>query len=155
MAENLRIGIIGYGYTGKQHARAIARLDGLQVAAIAETDPRRRSEAEAPAYEHYQGLLEEANVDAVTVCLPHSLHAEVASAALSAGKHVLVEKPLAMSVAEGERLCALAVQSDRRLMVEMTHRFLPPMVEGRRILAEGAVGPILAIEDTIVEDFGL
>jgi predicted dehydrogenase len=155
MAEKLRIGIIGYGYTGKQHARAVARLDDVEVTAIAEADAGRRAEAEAPAYERYQDLLQQSGMDAVTVCLPHSLHAEVASAALLAGKHVLVEKPLAMSVAEGERLCALAGKTDRRLMVEMTHRFLPPMVEGRRILAEGGVGQILAIEDIIVEDFGL
>ena len=155
MAEKLRIGIIGYGYTGKQHARAIARLDGAEIAAVAETDSVRRAEAEAPTYEHYQDLLRDPGVDAVTVCLPHALHAGVASAALSAGKHVLVEKPLAMSVAEGERLCDLAGKAGRRLMVEMTHRFLPPMVEARGILAEDGVGPILAIEDVIVEDFGL
>src|SRR5215467_13135088 len=152
MAETLRIGIIGYGYTGKQHARAVASLDAVEVAAVAEADAGRRAEAEAPAYERYQDLLQHPGLDAVTVCLPHSVHAE---AALLAGKHVLVEKPLAMSVAEGERLCALAGKADRRLMVEMTHRFLPPMVGGRRILAEGGVGQILAIEDIIVEDFGL
>jgi predicted dehydrogenase len=155
MAKTLRIGIIGYGYTGKQHARAIAHLDDVEVAAVAETDAQRRADAQAPAFEHYPDLLRHDGVDAVTVCLPHCLHAEVASAALLAGKHVLVEKPLAMSVAEGERLCSLAAKAGRRLMVEMTHRFLPPMMEGRRILADGAVGAILAIEDIIVEDFGL
>ncbi len=155
MADTLRIGIIGYGYTGRQHARAIARLDGLTLTAIAESDPQRRADADVPAFEHYQCLLEDPNLDAVTVCLPHSLHAEVAGGALAAGKHVLVEKPLAMSVAEGERLCALAAKAQRRLMVEMTHRFLPPMVESRRILADCGIGQILAIEDIIVEDFGL
>src|SRR5579883_3245175 len=108
MAEKLRFGIIGYGYTGKQHARAISQLEGVEVSAVAESDPARRADAQGAVYEHYQDLLTHPGLDAVTVCLPHSLHEEVATAALANGKHVLVEKPLAMSVGAGERLCALA-----------------------------------------------
>jgi predicted dehydrogenase len=122
---------------------------------VAETDPLRHAEAGVPAFEDYRPVIHDPTIDAVTVCLPHSLHEQVASEALQAGKHVLVEKPLATSVVAGERMCELAERQNRRLMVEMTHRFLPPMVEARRILCSGALGDILAIEDVIVEDFGL
>jgi predicted dehydrogenase len=155
MADPLRIGIIGFGYTGKQHARAIAALPRVEVAAVAETDPGRRAEAVFPAFENYKPVIDDPAVDAVTVCLPHSLHEQVTSQALMAGKHVLVEKPLAASAAAGERMCELAARQNRRLMVEMTHRFLRPMVEARRFLCSGAVGDILAIEDVLVEDFGV
>jgi predicted dehydrogenase len=155
MADPLRIGIIGFGYTGKQHARAISALAGVDVAAVAETDPGRRTEATVPAFEDYKQVIYNPAIDAVTICLPHSLHEQVTSEALLAGKHVLVEKPLATSVAAGERMCELAERQNCRLMVEMTHRFLPPMVEARRLLCSGALGDILAIEDVLVEDFGV
>jgi len=109
----MNIGIIGFGYTGKQHARALRKIQGVSIGGLVETDPERRSEIEAVSHENYQSLLADPSIEAVTVCLPHDLHEEVVTAALEAGKHVLVEKPLAMSTEGGEQLCRLAERESR------------------------------------------
>ena len=70
-------------------------------------------------------------VDAVSVCLPHHLHAAVAIQSLHAGKHLLLEKPLASQLAEARRIVDAAHSSPCVAMVEMTHRFFPPVQAGR------------------------
>ena len=151
----MQFGIIGFGYTGKQHARALEQLLPGCVTGVVEVDPERRSGASARVYHDYQALLADPNIDAVTVCLPHFLHEKVTAAALEGGKHVLVEKPLAMTVAAGERLCELATRSSRVLMVEMTHRFMPPVVEARKLIQRGEIGKVLAVDDVLIENIGL
>jgi predicted dehydrogenase len=120
----LRVGIAGYGYTGKQLERALERAGGAELVAVAETDPVKRAGARVPAFESYRELIADPSIDAIVVCLPHSIHEEVASAALEAGKHLLVEKPLCVSAEAGERVCELARKAGKVLMVEMTHRFV-------------------------------
>src|SRR6185369_13253647 len=97
----------------------------------------------------------DSSIQAVTICLPHFLHEQVTADALNAGKHVLVEKPLAISVEAGERLCRLAERVSKILMVEMTHRFLPPVVEARQIVQAGKLGKVLAVTETLFENVGL
>jgi len=151
----MNVGIIGYGYTGQQHARAIAAIQGVTLKAIAEPDDRKRSLADVHSFVDYRSLLADTGIEAVTICLPHHLHEEVASAALLAGKHVLVEKPLAMNVSAGRRLCDMAKAPKQVLMVEMTHRFLPPIQEARSLIAAGEIGEITAIDEVLIEDVGV
>jgi predicted dehydrogenase len=151
----MNIGIIGYGYTGQQHARAIAEIEGATLKAIADTESTKRSLALVPSYADYRSLLDEDSIEAISICLPHHLHEEPATAALLAGKHILIEKPLAISVSAGERLLAQAKSAARVLMVEMTHRFLPPLVEAERLVAAGYIGEILAVDEVLIEGIGL
>jgi predicted dehydrogenase len=151
----MNLGVIGYGYTGQQHARAIATMEEVALKSIAELDKQKRVPAPVEAVSDYRLLLEDGGIEAVTVCLPHHLHEEVASAALLAGKHVLVEKPLAMSVKAGKALCDLAKTTKRILMVEMTHRFLPPLQQARKLIASGEIGEVMAVDEALVEDLGL
>jgi predicted dehydrogenase len=151
----INLGIIGYGYTGRQHARALARLDSFHLAGVAEVDPQKRERAEVKTFEDYRALLEDPTIGAVSVCLPHMLHEEVTLAALQAGKHALVEKPLGISLEAGERICRQARKSSRVLMVEMTHRFLRPLAEARKLIQADEVGEIMAITDRVIEGVGL
>jgi len=151
----MNLGIIGYGYTGQQHARAVEDLPGVHLVAVAEIDPQKRDQSKAPSFEHYGHLLADRNIDAVSICLPHALHEKVGAEALISGKHVLMEKPLAISLAGGEHLCRLAKTASRVLMVEMTHRFMPPVIEARELIQDGEVGEIMAVTDTIVESSDL
>jgi len=151
----VNIGIIGYGYTGQQHARAIAQIEGVALKAIAESDSAKRSLLEVQSFTDYRSLIDDPSIEAITVCLPHHLHEEATSAALLAGKHVLVEKPLAINVAAGKSLCELAETTSRVLMVEMTHHFLPPLQEAKKVIANGDIGEIMAIDEILVEDLGL
>jgi predicted dehydrogenase len=68
---------------------------------------------------------------------------------------VLVEKPLAIDVAAGKRLCALSKKTKRVLMVEMTHRFLPPLQEAKKLIESGAIGRVLAVDEYLIEGNGL
>ena len=151
----MNFGIIGYGYTGQQHARGLLSISGTHLAAIAENDASRTAEVKTKVYLDYRDLLSDSSIQAVTICLPHFLHEQVTVDALSAGKHVLVEKPLAITAAAGERLCRLAERASRVLMVEMTHRFMSPVVQARQFIQDGKLGRILAVTETLFENVGL
>jgi phthalate 4,5-cis-dihydrodiol dehydrogenase len=140
----LRVGILGAGYFGAFHARAIAAVpDASLVAVCAEELPL----AEAFAAEHggkpysdWRAMLDDQSVDAVAITAPHHLHCELAVAALQAGKHVLLEKPMALSVAECSRIIASADTSRRKLMVGQIMHFVWPCLVAREILERGDVG---------------
>jgi phthalate 4,5-cis-dihydrodiol dehydrogenase len=151
----MNFGIIGYGYTGQQHARAIAEIEGVTLKSIVEPDEAKCLTTPVRSFTDYRRLLEDDVIDAVSICLPHHLHEEVASAALLAGKHVLVEKPLALSVAAGKRVCEVAKKTRRVLMVEMTHRFLPPLRAAGRLIVAGEIGDIMAVNEVLIENVGL
>ena len=106
----LGIGIIGAGRVSRAHARSAQALGRTRVAGVAELDAGRRErfvgEHSCPGFERYEELLEQADVDAVVVALPHWLHERVTVDALRAGKHVLLEKPMAMTVAECDAILA-------------------------------------------------
>ena len=98
----MRIGLIGYGAWGKQHAAAIVRLPGLELAAVTAATEASREEAraahpQAAILDNYNELLNWPDVEMADIVLPNYLHVEVAEAALMAGKHVLLEKPMATS----------------------------------------------------------
>jgi predicted dehydrogenase len=145
--------MIGLGYAGRQQLQAVEAVPALRVVAMA--DPS--LDLSAPYGDgvlrarDWRDLLASPQVDAVSVCVPHHLHAEIVRAALDAGKHVLVEKPLALNAAEGRLLLDAARQANRVLMVEMTHRFYPPVQQAREIVASGRLGQIYAVEDRVVE----
>lgn len=151
----MNLGIIGFGYTGQQHARALKAIPHASVRAVADSDPARLSEAEVPAYGDYHKLLDDPTLEAVSICLPHHLHEQVGTESILAGKHVLMEKPLAISVAAGERLCQLARRESRILMVEMTHRFMPSVIEARELVQAGEVGEVIAVTETLVSGVGV
>ena len=149
----INLGIIGLGYTGRQHLEAAAAIPQVRVAAVAESQPTALASAPAAlaVYPDWRNLLADADVEAISVCLPHFLHAEVALAALQAGKHLLIEKPLASTLVEAQRIAEAAAATDRVVMVEMTHRFYPPVWKGRELVLTGCLGSIYAVEEKIVQ----
>ena len=145
MAEVLRVGIIGCGGIAGSHLHSIGELDCIDVVAMADTLPER---AEQYAKEHgaerwydsNEALLADPNVQAVHVCLPHDVHHAVCLQAAAAGKHMLVEKPLALSVAEAEEMIAAAEANNVKLMVAHVLRFRTVHREAQRLIREGAIG---------------
>src|SRR3954453_3070895 len=106
--SQVRAGIIGGGWPGQQHAKGYAAAGGYKVAAIADLIPSRREKflTEHPGAKQYadaNDLLADKEIDAVSVCLPNFLHAPVTIAALKAGKHVMCEKPPALTVKEAKQ----------------------------------------------------
>jgi len=154
-AAALHAGIIGVGYMGHLHLRAYEDA-GVPVIAVADSN---RSALQSvregvQCCSDYRKLLE-SDIEIVSICLPTTLHCPVALDALAAGKHVLIEKPIAASSADAELMMAAARAADRRLFVGMTHRFYPEVLSAKRLVDSGAIGDIVFIRDCIFEYFGL
>lgn len=134
--SGLRVGVIGVGHLGRHHARILSELDGVTLVGVADSqDERAREVAQAArtrAYPDWRSLM--ADVEAVTVAVPTEAHAEVAGACLEAGRHVLVEKPLARSLAEADSLVAAASRAGVTLAVGHTERFNPAVQAVRPLL---------------------
>ncbi len=118
----MQIGLVGYGAWGQRHAAAIERLDGLELKAVVAASAETRTLAErahphARVFSTYQEALADADIEMIDVVTPNYLHAEIGCAALAAGKHVLLEKPMGVSVAECDRLIAAEAASGKRLSV--------------------------------------
>lgn len=143
---DIRWGILGTG--GIAHAQTADLLaHGFTVTAVGS---RSRAPADAfagefgirTAHDSYESLVADPDVDVVYVSTPHPFHAKNATLALSAGKHVLVEKPFAMSAAEARSVVDLAESSGLVALEAMWTRFLPHMVRIREIIAAGTIGEV-------------
>lgn len=142
----LRVGVIGAGI-GAHHLKGYALNPEVEVLALAGLDDDRvrsvAAEFKVPTtYRHYEELLANPAIDAVSVCLPNFLHAPVAIAALEAGKHVLVEKPLARTTAEGEAMIAAAEATGRVLMITFNRRYRGDVQWVKQYVESGALGQI-------------
>lgn len=151
--KGLRIGVIGMGYAGFEHYRCAAELPAFDVVTVADSNPIDQTKLVSgiAVYDDWRAMLAHPGLDAVSICTPHHLHGPVAIAALDAGLHVLLEKPLAGDIASARQIVDAARRTKRTLMVEMTHRFYPPVTEARRVVTDGRLGRLYAVEDRIVE----
>jgi predicted dehydrogenase len=124
----LRVGVVGVGVMGSNHARVLSDLPGVRLAGIADPDRKQRDFVSGalgcPAFAELDGLLA-AGVDAITIAAPTHLHREIAIGAIESGVHVLVEKPIAPSVDEGNAIIAAARRAGVTLMVGHVERFNP------------------------------
>jgi predicted dehydrogenase len=140
----LGVGILGAGFFGAYHARAIAAAQGVRlVAACADELPLAEaftSEHGGKPYSDWRAMLDDKSLDAVAITAPHHLHCQLAVAALQAGKHVLLEKPMALSVAECSRIIAAAETGSAKLMVGQIMHFVWPCLVAREILDRGDLG---------------
>lgn len=154
--NELSVGIIGFGYMGRLHAQACTRVEGgARVTAIA--DPNSELTGIPKGARHfadYRELLEDSHLDAISICAPTYLHCPMTLDALAAGKHVLLEKPIALNMEEANRMLAAARQAGKTLFVGMTHRFYPELLEAKRLLDEGGIGDLVLCRDNILEHFG-
>ncbi len=137
----VRTAAIGGGYWGKNIVRNLAELGAL--AAVCDADARIANDLSqrygAPTKD-FADILRDDSIAAVAIAAPAARHAELARAALEAGKHVFVEKPLALAVSEAEDLCTLAERLDRRLMVGHLLQYHPAFIKLLALVREGALG---------------
>ncbi len=147
------VGIIGAGGIGRVHAEAYARQADCRIVVVADVDAERGGALAAQVGATYvsqtSDLLANAQVQAVSVCLPHALHADAVIAAAGAGKHILCEKPIATSVEDADRMIAAARAGGVKLMIGHTHRFYPEHRRAKQLLDAGAIGQLLFVNDLI------
>jgi predicted dehydrogenase len=144
------IGLLGGGFMGASHAASYRAL-GDRVRVI-KVGSRRSDRAVAVAEslgaeltEDIDGVIRDPEVDVVDICLPTPLHREVAEAAFAAGKHVLLEKPIALTLDDADAIVAAAERSGRLFMVGLVLRFWPEYVELQRRLGGGELGRPLSV----------
>lgn len=134
--EPLRIGVIGVGNMGQHHARVLSLLKDIELVGVADINVERgidvASKYRVRFFEDYRDLL--AHVDAVCIAVPTRLHHPVGMTCLQAGVHVLIEKPIAASIAEAESLVNAAAESHRILQVGHIERFNPAFQELGKVL---------------------
>ena len=147
MKPTVSVGIAGYGYWGPNLSRNFDGLPGAKVGAVCDSSPERLKHAsanlpEAACFGNFEEMLHQADLDAVVVAVPAGVHHALAKAALLAGKHVLVEKPMAVSVSECEELIRIADEKKLTLMVGHTYLYSAAVREIFRAIDSGDIGEL-------------
>jgi predicted dehydrogenase len=142
--NEIGVAAVGVGLLGQRHARVWTEVAGARLVAVADTSPERAGDVgelmRVPGYTDLNELLAHEDVAAVSIATPDHGHLEPVLAALAAGKHVLVEKPLATDLDEARRMIAAARAAGRILMVNYSQRFVPEFHWAKRQIADGAIG---------------
>lgn len=152
--QPLRFGIIGCGSIGPTHAGAIQQIEDARLVAVADTvAARAENMAEtfnvARVYDSHEALLSDADIDVVCICTPSGLHADATIAALRAGKHVIVEKPMEVSLEACDRMIAAADETGKKLSVISQHRFDSATMMVKQAIDEGKLGHIILADATV------
>src|ERR1051325_922693 len=147
MPERLRCAVIGTGGFGLAELDSLLHCPRPSTVAIAEINPERLKEAAdrykiARAYADYHDLLDQPDIDAVTVATPNHLHARIALDALQARKHVLLEKPMAMNAKEAAKLVETAKKMRRTFMVGQNLRFNRHTQVAKAVIDRGDLGEV-------------
>lgn len=156
----MKIGVLGLGFMGSTHLKAWKQIPGVELAAVASDVPQaltgdlsgvqgnvggpgeKMDFSRVAKYSDPLQAARDPNLDAVDICLPTHLHTEVAIAALRAGKHVLVEKPMALTGEEADQIVAEAKKTGRILMAAQVLRFIPAYRTTAEMVRGGRLGPI-------------
>ncbi|HLK21010.1 MAG TPA: Gfo/Idh/MocA family oxidoreductase [Bryobacteraceae bacterium] len=151
----MRVAVAGLGFMGSTHIRALQSIPGAELVAVCSRDEKklggdlsgvqgnlggpgeRLDFSKVSRYREIRELLDDPNVDAVDLCLPTQMHASAAIEAVQAGKHVLVEKPMALDAASAREMIAAAAKHRRVLMVAQVLRFFPMYEALQKVLARG------------------
>jgi predicted dehydrogenase len=143
----VRVAQVGLGYWGPNLARAVAAVDGAELAVLCDADPERlkrlgRQYPAARLSSDYADVLADATIDAIILATPVETHFKLARAALEAGKHVLVEKPLATTSADCEALISLADERNLRLMVGHVFVYNAAVNKVKEYIDSGEIGDV-------------
>ncbi len=167
----VKIGIIGLGFMGATHLKSFLNIEGVSVAAVSTNNPQalegdltqvggnleretaKYDFSQVRKYRDWRELVQDAEVEAVDVCLPTDLHVTVVTAALKAGKHVLCEKPMALTTEECDRMTEAAQEAEKILMIGQVLRFWPEYQYLEQFVRSGEYGAVRTA--TLVRRCGL
>ncbi len=150
----IKIGLIGSGGIAGAHIRVYLKVvDEARVTAVCDVvteNAQQRAEelGGAAIYSDYRDMLASADIDAVDVCLPHHLHKDAIVAAAQAGKHILCEKPLCLSLEQAAEIKKVVAESGVTLMCAHNQLFIPAVQRARQLLDEGLLGQVYEIRTT-------
>ncbi|GAB6107886.1 Gfo/Idh/MocA family protein [Fusibacter bizertensis] len=147
----IKVGIIGCGKIAQvRHIPEYLANDSVEIAAYFDRNTERALAIShrygGSMYTSYEALIEDESIDAISVCAANVAHAEITIAALKAGKHVLCEKPMALSVEECEAMVAAAKQYGKKLMIGHNQRLAKAHMKAKLLISEGAIGDIVSFK---------
>src|SRR4030043_359687 len=146
--SKLKIALVGCGRIGERHAQHIAHFASLSAVCDIKKEPAQKLSGKyhCPYYLDYDKMLEaEKGADLVSVCTPNGMHADHTIKALRQKKHVLCEKPMAISVRDCERMISEAEKANKRLFIVKQNRFNPPVALLKEIIEKGGLGAISSV----------
>lgn len=163
MKDKIRVGVIGLGFMGRAHMGSYLRMPGAEIVAVADADPDRRAgrsnivaniavplpPLDVSKYQVYadgRDLIDKADVDLVDICLPTCMHAEFAIRASNAGKHAVVEKPMALNSTLAKEMIATARKNNTKIVVGQCLRFWPEYVYLRETVKNNSLGKLIKAE---------
>jgi len=156
--EKIKVGVVGTGFIGPAHVEALRRLGTVEVVALAEcSDAIAKEKAQMLGidrhYGDYRKLLADDQIRSVHICSPNYLHYEMAKAALEAQKHVICEKPLAVSIPQAEELVQLADAKALVNAVNFNIRYYPMNRQMKTMVEKGDIGQIFAVRGSYLQDW--
>jgi predicted dehydrogenase len=156
--ERLRTAVVGAGFVGPHHVDAVRRGGYAEVAVLVDRDPDRgpataRSLGVPRAVTDFDAALRDPSIDVVHICTPNQTHVDLARAAMEAGKHVVVEKPLAMDRQGAEELLAVARRTRRHAAVALTYRGYPMVRRARDLVRGGSLGRLRLVHGAYLQDW--
>jgi predicted dehydrogenase len=155
--QNVGVGVAGTGFIGPAHVEGLRR-NGIQVLGLAEATrelaEKKAAEMGIPrAYASFEAMLADPDIDVVHLATPNVLHHPYAKAALLAGKHVVCEKPLAMTAAESAELVRLAAEKQRVNAVNFNIRMYPVVQHARSLVQSGEIGELFILQGSYLQDW--
>ena len=153
LVDPIRLGIVGLGSIGVQHAREAARASRIDVVAVFDTNQKVSRDLgaslAATSYPSYEALLDRPDIDAVLLSVPNYLHRDLALQAAARGKHVLLEKPLAITMQEASDIVSGCQRHGVALSVNFSFRHLARVRLAKRLIDDGALGDITGIQSLV------
>lgn len=148
--KTIQIALIGCGGIAQTHLEAMSRVGRLQLHSIQDVRPEAALEASkkfnCAAAKNLQEIVGNPEIDAVIICAPPVYHFEIMKQMISAGKHVLCEKPFTISLDEAQKIQEMAKKSDRLVMMASKFRFVEDVIEARKIVQSGIIGEVILSE---------
>lgn len=159
MGEPFRIGIIGLGLVSIEHLKAYRDVENLRIVSVCDiretTSVEVARKLSARSYTDYRKLLDDGGIDLVAVLTPASTHREIVEAAATAGIHVLCEKPLAVTLEDGEAMVESCKRAGVKLFYGSIYRYMPAIRQARELILAGAIGQIQLMSEQMIGGHGL
>ncbi len=148
--RKIRFAVVGCGHIGKRHAEMISNEIDAELVALCDIKPKERlglDPFDAPFFSNLNELLNSGEIfDVVNICTPNGLHAEMAIRAIEAGYHVVIEKPMALTVTDAEKVLFAGLKYRKQIFCVMQNRYSPPSVWIKELVQSGILGKIFMVQ---------
>lgn len=156
--KKLHYGIIGCGSFGEHHIMGMRELQNTEIVAICDVNIERCNELAVKygikkVYQDYRELLADEEIEAVAIVTSDQTHAEITTAALHAGKHVLCEKPMSLDLDECREMIKACEETGKKLMIGQICRFTPGFIEAKKLVESGVIGELFFVESEYAHDY--